>query len=62
MASILKLIKNPAKVVYVFDKLGVSRIIPDSTYLKLKYRANFGKKLNLKNPQTFNEKLQWLKL
>ena len=62
MASVLKLFKNPAKVVYIFDKLGVSRIIPDSTYLKLKYRANFGKKLNLKNPQTYNEKLQWLKL
>lgn len=62
MASISKLIKNPAKIVYVLDKLGVSRIIPDRTYLKLKYRAVFGKKLNLKDPKTFNEKLQWLKL
>ena len=62
MASILKLIKNPAKIVYVLDKLGVSRIIPDRAYLKLKYRAVFGKKLNLNNPKTFNEKLQWLKL
>lgn len=26
------------------------------------YRANMGKKLNLDNPQSFNEKLQWLKL
>lgn len=26
------------------------------------YRRCMGKKLNLKNPQTFNEKLQWLKL
>ncbi len=62
MASILKLIKNPAKVVYILDKLGVSRMIPDKPYLKLKYRACFGKKLKLKNPTTFNEKLQWLKL
>ena len=62
MASILKLIKNPAKLVYVFDKIGISRLIPDKTYLKLKYRANFGKKLNLKDPQTYNEKLHWLKL
>lgn len=36
--------------------------IPDSIYLKLRYRANMGKRLNLKHPQTFNEKLQWLKL
>jgi hypothetical protein len=26
------------------------------------YKVIMGKKLNLKNPQTFNEKLQWLKL
>lgn len=38
------------------------RILSDKTYLKLKFLALLGKKLNLKNPQTFNEKLQWLKL
>lgn len=36
--------------------------LPDKLYLKLKYRAKIGKKLDLKNPQTFTEKLQWLKL
>ena len=36
--------------------------ISDKTYLKLDYRRRINKKLNLKNPQTFNEKLQWLKL
>ena len=34
----------------------------DTAYLKLIYRLIFGRKLDLKNPQTFNEKLQWLKL
>lgn len=34
----------------------------DALYLKLLYRYRLGKKLNLKNPQTFNEKIQWLKL
>lgn len=34
----------------------------DEKYLKLRYKAELGKNLNLKNPQTFNEKLQWLKL
>lgn len=62
MPSIAKIIKNPAKVVYILDKIGVSKIIPDGPYLKLKYKANFGKKLNIKAPQTYNEKLQWLKL
>ena len=36
--------------------------IPDAMYLRIKYYCRMGKKLNLKNPQTFNEKLQWLKL
>lgn len=34
----------------------------DTAYLKLIYRLIFGRKLDLRNPQTFNEKLQWLKL
>ena len=38
------------------------RLIPDKTYLKIKYRLAMKKKLNLKNPRTYNEKLQWLKL
>lgn len=36
--------------------------LPDSTYLKLAFYFRTGNKLNLKNPETFNEKLQWLKL
>lgn len=36
--------------------------LPDAVYLKLKFRADMGYKLNLKSPKTFNEKLQWLKL
>ena len=62
MPSILKLLKRPAKIVYILDKLQISQWIPDKAYLKLKYRANFDRKLDLQNPKTFNEKLQWLKL
>ena len=36
--------------------------LSDEKFIKLEYYACIGKKLNLKNPQTFNEKLQWLKL
>lgn len=36
--------------------------MPDKLYIKLCYKCKLGKRLNLKNPQTFNEKLQWLKL
>lgn len=34
----------------------------DASFLKLKWRLIMGTHLNLKNPKTFNEKLQWLKL
>lgn len=43
-------------------KENMKRILPNSLYLKLTYYKRLGKKLNLKSPQTFNEKLQWLKL
>ena len=43
-------------------KQTIKRLIPDKLYLKIMYRRCMGKKLNLKNPQTYNEKLQWLKL
>ena len=38
------------------------RFVPDKIYLRAVYRMKTGRKLNLKNPSTFNEKLQWLKL
>lgn len=40
----------------------IAKMIPDPLYLKYKFKKRVGYPLNLKNPQTFNEKLQWLKL
>lgn len=34
----------------------------DKAYITKKYKEKLGKKPNLRNPVTFNEKLQWLKL
>lgn len=36
--------------------------LPDSFYLSLLYRLKMKHSLNLKHPQTFSEKIQWLKL
>jgi hypothetical protein len=36
--------------------------IPKRFYLKIRFYLSFWKCLNLKNPQTLNEKIQWLKL
>lgn len=40
----------------IYDKLD------DESYLKKAFECKMHKELNLTNPQTFNEKLQWLKL
>lgn len=37
------------------------RFLPDKSYIKLYYRLRVGRKLNMNNPTTLNEKLQWLK-
>lgn len=37
------------------------RFLPDRVYIKLYYRMRVGTKLDVKNPKTLNEKLQWLK-
>lgn len=54
---------NPWRIVLYLNYLGFFRFLSDKTCIKLFYRARLnGKRLNLKNPQTFNEKIQWLKL
>ena len=50
----------PMNIVYRIPWL--NKRISDDKYLKFIYFCNFGKKLNLKNPKTFNEKMQWKKL
>ena len=36
--------------------------LPDKLYIKLLYNVRTGKKLDLDNPRTFNEKLNWMKI
>ena len=40
----------------------ISVLFPDMLYLKIMFYLRMGHKLDLNNPKTFNEKLQWLKL
>ena len=54
--------KEPRKIVKVLGSNNLLNWIPDKTYLKILYYCETGKKLNLENPKTFNEKLQWIKL
>ena len=43
-------------------KTGILSMLSDETSTKIEYKANMGKPLNLANPESYNEKLQWLKL
>lgn len=63
MSTIKKIIKRP--IYYMIISLG--KVLPktlkfDELYLRILYRYKMKKKLNLDNPVTYNEKLQWLKL
>ena len=52
---------HPSKVLaWMLSHYG--SFLPDKLFLKIAFRLQMGKKLNLGNPKTFNEKLQWLKL
>lgn len=57
-----KFIDNLWRIFNVIAAKGLLNWMPDEAYLKLRYRASLGKKLNLNNPTSFNEKIQWLNL
>ena len=50
------------RVILGAERRGWLNFLPDRLYLQLMFRASLNKKLDLNTPQTFNEKLQWLKL
>lgn len=57
-----KFMTNPIIRFGYLSKIGIFNSMPDEEYLKRRYKLTFNKELDLENPQTFNEKLQWLKL
>lgn len=58
---IIRGLKQPHKLFkYIVYK--TAKIWSDETFLKMLFPLCVGYKLNLDNPKTFNEKLQWLKL
>lgn len=60
--NIVKFIKDADYRFIILANLGIYNMLSDEAFLKKKYKVRFGKTLDLKNPKTFNEKLQWLKL
>lgn len=62
MQSLINYVKNPRLIGLGFVKKVAKFISNDKLYLQLRYYFETGNWLNLKNPETFNEKLNWLKL
>lgn len=60
--KIKKVMKNPKLILLYISGFRIFRIIPDKLFLKMKYYLKMKQKLDLNNPETFNEKLQWIKL
>lgn len=54
--------ENPYRAFSVLARHGLFNRLGDETFIKLQFRAQMGKWPDLKNPKTYNEKLQWLKL
>lgn len=54
--------QNPRKFFFRIGNRTFLRLLDDEKYLRILFKSNMGYPLNLKNPRTFNEKINWLKI
>ncbi len=69
MSSLLNTVKKGFKFLadssyrtQILASMGAYDKMPDEEFLKKIFKAKMGRELDLNDPNTFNEKLQWLKL
>ena len=62
LRSLLSLLRKPGMLFLTLAGKNCFNWLQDRTFLKIAYFLVFGRRLNLGNPVTFNEKMQWLKL
>lgn len=66
LKTMIKLLSNPNEfAIALFNNIvrtGIFNKLNNETFLRLRYYVVFHKRLNLKNPRAFTEKIQWLKL
>ena len=60
--KIIRHLKAGFRRIYVPIGFMCSKMVPDKIYIKYKYKRITGQKLNLDKPETFNEKINWMKL
>lgn len=61
LKKILKSLREPQRILLKLDRCNIIRL-KDETFLKYRYKIEMNQQLDLENPKTFNEKLQWLKI
>lgn len=62
LKKVKSLLSDHNNLFSALSRRGFFNWMDDKAYYQLWFRVRMGYKLNLENPQTFNEKLQWLKL
>lgn len=62
MIDLQRIIKKPETIILSLNNHGLLNMFSDRMHTKLVFRASFNRNLDLEAPQTFNEKIQWLKL
>ena len=62
ISKIKSFIFSPCSRFKYLAKLGFLNWMNDEKFLKRKWKLKFGTELDLDDPETFNEKIQWLKL
>lgn len=60
--KLITFVKNKEKRTIYLSQHGFFKNMTDEEFLKMQFKNVFGYELDLKNPQTYSEKLQWLKL
>lgn len=61
ISRVIYYLRNPQELQFALA-LRYPKLFSDKQYLKILFRKLMGSELNLECPQTFSEKLQWLKL
>lgn len=62
LRKVIKAVTHPGLVMVTILNLRVFRLVPDKVFIKVKHYIKTQERINLKDPKTFNEKIQWLKL
>ncbi len=62
MKKLIKIFTDPCCIIRAAASRNYFAWLPDRPYLMLLFYAYMGKRLNIKEPKTYNEKLQWLKM